>query len=165
MGMCIITCYIGSLLNNFFTPYMLERTDNIFTTSVVIMFVAAWSQIACYIYILLSFRYEHLLVNKPEHISDSIENLKTDLNSKFQENIDKETGEDTSFRISDLKYVHFDLWMIFIAALTTSCAYYSFTTFITDFFQYKYQLEYSQAKNYAATLPGINAIFILIISS
>ena len=36
---------------------------------------------------------------------------------------------------------------------------------VTDFFSYKYNIEYSSAKNYASIIPLVLCIFILIFSA
>jgi MFS family permease len=39
MGLNMVFCYVGSLLNNFFTPFIESRTDNMFHTSVIVLVI------------------------------------------------------------------------------------------------------------------------------
>lgn len=48
--------------------------------------------------------------------------------------------------------------------MTTTCAYFSFTSLATDYFETRYSLEYNTAKNYAAGLPAIIVVFLFLFS-
>ena len=143
MGVISVVIYGGTMLNNFGTPYLIGYLDNDFNVSVCIMLVVIWSQLACYLYILLSINYEHLLEND-ESEKDEV---------------------DSTFQLSDMKYFTIDLWLLFIANVTIACAYFSFMTLITDFFKFRYEMSYEDAKYFASAIPGINAVLVLLFSA
>ena len=142
-GIIGVVVYCGTMLNNFCTPLLIGYLDNEFNVSVIIMLVVTWSNLACYLHVLLSLNYEQLLENN-------------------QSENDKERP---TFQFSDLKYFRIELWLLFLANVTTCCAYYSFMGLITDFFQFKYEMSYEDAKFYASAIPGINAVLVLIFSA
>jgi MFS family permease len=52
-----------------------------------------------------------------------------------------------------------------VAFGTLTNDYFSFTSFATDFFEFRYSMEYSDAKNYAAGLPLVVVIALIFFSN
>ena len=52
MGICLVVSNLGTMLNNFLTPFMVENLGNIFHAQVFIMIIVAWSQLFCFYYIM-----------------------------------------------------------------------------------------------------------------
>jgi MFS family permease len=61
IGLNLVFCYFGGMLNNFFTPYMEEKMNSPFKTSVCVMMILSFSTLMAYLYVWLSLKYEHLL--------------------------------------------------------------------------------------------------------
>ena len=142
-GITNVVYFFGEMLNNFLTPFLIGYLGNVFNVSVCIMLVATWMQLAAYLYVELSFNYEHLLKNN-ENEEDEVE---------------------PTFQFSDMKYFTVDLWLLFFSSITTACAYYSLINIITDFFKFKYEISYENASYYASAVPGINAVLLLLFSA
>jgi hypothetical protein len=58
-----------------------------------------------------------------------------------------------------------NFWIICGGAVTTTCAYFSFTNVATDYFEFSYGLDYQDAKNYAAGISMSVIVFLLIFSN
>ena len=48
MGICLVVSNLGTMLNNFLTPFMVENLGNIFHAQVLIMIIVACSQFFCF---------------------------------------------------------------------------------------------------------------------
>lgn len=128
-------CYIGSSVCDFFVPFMMERLKSCFKSSVIILGITSLSNIAGYIYVILSLKYDHLLVREKE------------------ENYDNDNSKKDELMFSDIKYLPMNYWILIGTAFSTGCAYWNFMGFITDFFLFRYNLSYNVAKNYATGVP------------
>lgn len=73
--------------------------------------------------------------------------------------------EDSGFKMKDLAVLPTNFWIICGGAITTTCAYFSFTNVATDYFEFSYNLSYAEAKNYAAGVSLSVIVFLLIFSN
>ena len=142
MGTVFIVNYGAGMLNNFQTPYFNETLDSCFKTSVVNTCIVSFSQQAVYSYIILTNKYEHLLDQEKQG-----------------------PREEDQVKITDIKYISLDLWLIFGLGGTLTCAYFSYSGFVTDFMQYKFVMSYSDAKYYASGLPAVVVVSIQLWSN
>lgn len=71
---------------------------------------------------------------------------------------------ESKFSIVDIKHLPLTFWVLVGGAVTTTCAYFSFTSLALDFFIYRYGMEYDVAKNYSSGV-SISVVIFLLISS
>lgn len=64
IGLNMVFCYIGTLLNNFLTPFLNNLLGSPFKTSVCILMIISFATIMGFLYVIFSFKYEHLLEKK-----------------------------------------------------------------------------------------------------
>jgi Na+/melibiose symporter-like transporter len=121
-----------------------------------------------YAYIIMSFKYEHLLEEEPSNTNqppmDQIpeeSRESTGQNSKAEL---KPQADESTFTIYDIKHLPLTFWVLVGGAITTTCAYFSFTSLATDYFIFRYDMSYIVAKNYSSGV-SISVVLFLVLSS
>jgi Na+/melibiose symporter-like transporter len=168
MGMNMIFAYLGSLLNNFFTPFIYTELQSPFQTSVIVCMILSVCTLCSYAYIIMSFKYEHLLEEEPSNTNQPpmLQNPEDPRESTGQNSQGEQKSEaaESTFSIWEIKHLPLTFWVLVGGAITTTCAYFSFTSLATDYFLFRYGMEYNVAKNYSAGV-SISVVLFLVLSS
>lgn len=164
MGLNMFACYFGTCLNNFLTPYMIDSIGDPKTTCLIIMGILCMSMFATFYYIFVNYKYKYML---EDHHQDRtlVTSLIDDGVEKIQNQAALEIPAEETFQLRDIFNLKFKFWCVCGSAITMTCTYFEFMSFATDYFQYRYDLSYSCAKNFAAGIPLIVMVVLLIFSN
>lgn len=123
-----------------------------FGTCVIIMIVITFSVLNGFVYIFLNRKYEPLL-------------LAIQKNEEKDGDVELDSENDENFKMSDILNFDKRYWLICIGSITTTCTYYVFMSFSTDYYQFRYNLDYSIAKNYASATSGVAMVGMVVFST